>query len=154
MDLLHFSKGYAGMSITFRFHDPLVVVTPYGVNSLEEVCGIFEEIIEEPGFKPPAKILFDARHTDYGPPSEELEMLSEFLGKLDAYRDSRWAIVASTNTLVYGLTRMFCCLAESQGICAEPFSNFDEACQWLLDPHLHHHNREYLPEKMSSPVRT
>jgi hypothetical protein len=27
---------------------------------------------------------------------------------------------------------MFCCMAEAQGMCAEPFSDYDKARQWLL----------------------
>ena len=121
------------MSIGYRIDGPIVVVTPHGANSLNDVCRIFEVLLADPAFNPPAKILFDARHTDYGPPSEDLELLSEFLAKLDAYHESQWAIVATSNTLVYGLTRMFCCMAESLGIHAEPFSDYDAARQWLAD---------------------
>ena len=141
------------MSIGYRIDGPLVVVTPYDYNTLEDVCGVFEGLIADPGFIFPAKILFDGRHTDYGPPSEELEMLSEFLAKLDAYRESRWAIVALSNSLVYGLTRMFCCMAESLGIYAEPFSDFDAASQWLFDPNWDYRNKECVPNKAFAPVR-
>lgn len=121
------------MSIAYHIDYPLAVVTPLGINSLEDVCGVFADMIVDPELPVPAKILFDARHTDYGPPSEELEALSEFLAEQAAFRESRWAIVAHTNTLVYGLTRMFCCLAESQGMRAEPFTNYEQARQWLLE---------------------
>ena len=104
-------------------------------------------MVADSAFNPPAKILFDARHTDYGLPSEEPELLSEFLAKLDAYRESRWAIVAPSNSLVYGLTRMFCCLAESLGIYAEPFSDFDAARQWLLNPGWDYGNKACVPKE-------
>lgn len=122
------------MSIAYHFDGPLAVVIPHGVNSLENVCGVFENIVADTAFMPPARILFDARHTDYGPPSQELEALSEFLANIAAFRKSWWAIVANGNTLVYGLSRMFCCLAESQGIYAEPFSDYEMARRWLLNP--------------------
>jgi hypothetical protein len=122
------------MSIEYTIDRSLIVVTPYGVNAFEDVATVFEKIIADPAFNAPARILFDARHTDYGPPSEELEALAEFLAEHDTYRQSRWAIVANSNTLVYCLTRMFCCLAESQGIYAEPFSDYEEARAWLVMP--------------------
>ena len=140
------------MSIGYRIDGPIVVVTPHGKNTLEDVCGVFEAILADPAFNPPAKILFDGRHTDYGPPSEELELLSEFLAKLDAYRESRWAIVALINSLVYGLTRMFCCMAESLGIYAEPFSDYDAARQWLLDPDLGYKNTQCVPNQAFAPA--
>jgi len=133
------------MSIDYRIDGDLVVVIPYGVNTYEDVCGLFERLIADPAFSPPAKILFDARHTNYGPPSEELEMLSEFLAKPDALKKSRWAVVANPGTLVYGLSRMFCCLAESQGILAESFVDCHEARHWLLDPNWDHQMRKGLP---------
>ena len=133
------------MSIDYRIDGDLVVVIPYGVNTFEDVCALFERLIADPVFSPPAKILFDARHTNYGPPSEELEMLSEFLAKPDALKKSRWAVVANPGTLVYGLSRMFCCLAESQGIFAEPFADCDEARCWLLDPNGDHQKSRRPP---------
>ena len=134
------------MSIDYRIDGDLVIVIPYGVNTFEGVCGLFESVIADPAFKPPAKILFDARHTDYGPPSEELEMLAEFLAKPDAFKKCRWAVVANPDTLVYGLSRMFCCLAESQGIFAEPFADCDEARRWLLNPNWDDQVRKGLQE--------
>lgn len=141
------------MSIVYRMNGPLVVVTPYGSNTLENVCGLFKDILGDPAFKPPAKILFDARHTDYGPPGEELEALSEFLSEIEAFRGSRWAIVAHSGTLVYGLTRMFCCLAESHGIYAEPFSEYTEAHQWLLNSNWGYQNRKCPLNEAFGPVR-
>jgi hypothetical protein len=42
--------------------------------------------------------------------------------------------VANPNTLVFGVARMFCCLAESEGFCIEPFSDYEVACAWLREP--------------------
>jgi len=122
------------MSIEYRLDGPIAVVTPHGINALEDVRLIFEALLADPDLVYPARILFDARRTDYGPPSEELEALSEYLAGIEAFRKGWWAIVANPNSLVYGLTRMFCYLAESQGICAEPFADFEKARQWLLNP--------------------
>lgn len=120
------------MSITFTFEDKLVLVTPVGFNTYEDVSKAFERIIADPAFQRPARVLFDGRQTDYGPPSEELEMLAEFLGQFDAFRDSRWAIVAIPDTLVFALSRMYCALAEGQGMFAETFTDDQAARGWLL----------------------
>lgn len=134
MDITDCNRDEAGMPIAYRIDPPLVTVVPYGVNSLESVSAVFDRILADRDFDPPVGILFDACHTEYGPPSEELEALSEYLAGFDVFRQSRWAIVANPNTLVYGVTRMFCCLAESQGMLAEPFSDLERARAWLLDP--------------------
>ena len=136
MDGTYCNRDEAGMSIAYRIDAPVVTVVPYGVNTLEDVRGVFDTLLADPAFDPPAGFLFDSRHTEYGPPSEELEALSEYLAGVDAFRKCRWAIVANPNTLVYGLTRMFCCLADSQGMVAEPFSDFEKARAWLLDPEM------------------
>ena len=56
------------MSLVFSFDDNIVVVTPIDFNTLEEMPSGFERIIADPKFRQPARILFDGRHTDYGPP--------------------------------------------------------------------------------------
>jgi len=119
------------MSVDYSIDEELVVVTPYGFNAFDDMSNVFKKIISDPAVNAPIKILFDARHTDYGPPSEELEALVEFLGKLDAFRGSRWAIVAHPETLVFGLARMFCCFAESQAMVADTFTDDNAARAWL-----------------------
>ena len=86
----------------------------------------------DPSFSRPAKVLFDGRQTDYGPPGEELEMLAEFLGNYEAFHGRRWAIVAIPGTLVSALSRMYTALAEDHGMCAESFTDFDAARARLL----------------------
>lgn len=122
------------MRIDYTIDENLIVVTAYDFSTLDEIRQAFEKIMDDPAFNFPANVLFDVRHTDDGPSTEELETLAEQLGKLEAYFDSRWAVVAHPNTLLYGISRMFCCLAESQGLCIEPFSDYDAACAWLLQP--------------------
>jgi len=119
------------MSLEYSINDHCIVVTAYGVTPLEEVVQTFESIAADAAFRPPANILFDARHTEYGPPAEEIETLARNLGKLDAFKGSRWATVANPNTLVFGVARVFCCMAESEGFCIEPFSDYEAACAWL-----------------------
>lgn len=120
------------MRIEYTIDEKLIVVRAYGFSTMDEICQVFEKIMDDPAFNYPANVLFDVRHNGHGPSTEELEALAEHLGKLEAYNDSRWAVVAHPNTLLYGISRMFCCLAESQGLCIEPFSDYDAACAWLL----------------------
>jgi len=122
------------MSIEYAIDNELVVVTPCGANTLAEMINVFKIILSDPAVNLPMKILFDAQHTDYGPPSEELEALVDTLCKFDAFRNARWAIVSIPNTLVYGLARMFCCLAESQGMVADTFNDQHAARTWLRAP--------------------
>jgi hypothetical protein len=122
------------MSLEYSINDHCIVVTAHGVTPLEEVVMTFERLAADAAFQPPANILLDARHTEHGPPSEELEALVNSLVKLDAFKGSRWATVANPNTLVFGVARMFCCLAESEGFSIEPFSDYEAACAWLREP--------------------
>ncbi len=124
----------AGMSIVYHFEDQYVLVTPIGFNTFEDITTAFKMIAADPSFNRPARVLFDGRQTDYGPPGEELEMLAEFLGNYEAYHGSRWAIVAIPDTLVFALSRMYSALAEDHGMCAETFTDFDAARAWLLQP--------------------
>ena len=122
------------MSLEYSINEHCIVVTAYGVTPIEEVIMTFERLAADAAFQPPANILFDARHTEYGPPSEELEAVVNSLGKLEAFKGSRWATVANPNTLVFGVARVFCCLAESEVFCIEPFSAYETACDWLREP--------------------
>jgi hypothetical protein len=122
------------MSLEYSINDHCIVVTAYGVTPIEEVVRTFESIATDAALQSPANILFDARHTEYGPPAEELETMIARLGKIDAFKGSRWATVAHPNTLVFGVARVFCCLAESEGFYIEPFSDYEAACAWLREP--------------------
>lgn len=122
------------MSLKYSIDDHCIVVSAYGVTPPEEFVQAFEGIAADAAFQTPAKILFDARHTEYGPPAEEIEAMVRSLGKIEAFKGSRWATVAHPNTLVFGVARVFCCLAESEGFCIEPFSDYDAACAWLREP--------------------
>jgi hypothetical protein len=123
------------MSIEYTISRQLVVVTAYGPFTMDEVFLTFGRIMVDPTLKPPANVLLDARHTDYGPPNEEIEAIAEHLGGLKAYFGGRWAVVAKPDTLLYHLSRMFCRMAEPHGLTVEPFSDYDAACLWLLQPH-------------------
>ncbi|MDJ0885561.1 MAG: hypothetical protein QNJ48_15450 [Desulfobacterales bacterium] len=126
------------MSIVYSFEDDYVLVTPIGFNTFEDVSTAFEMIAAAPAFNRPARVLFDGRQTNYGPPGEELEMLAEFLGRHDAYRGSRWAIIAIPDTLVFALSRMYTALAEDHGMYAETFTDFEAGRAWLMQPQAAH----------------
>jgi len=120
------------MSITYSIHDPLIVVVVREISTYEEISKAIDAMIKDPAFTPPAKIILDARCTDYAPPSEELEMLAGQLGKMEAFQGSRWAIVAQPISHIFGMARVFCTYAEFSGLNAEPFSDFGKACEWLM----------------------
>ena len=82
------------MGIEYTIDDQLVVVAAYGPFTMAEVFLTFGKIMVDPGLKPPAHVLLDARHTDHGPPNEEIEALAEHLGGLKAYFGGRWAVVS------------------------------------------------------------
>lgn len=121
------------MSITYTIKDKLVVVTAHGSSSYGEIFKAFGKIITDPAFKTPTNVLFDARHTDYNLPTNEIEALADQLGKFKSYYQGRWAMVADPNSLVYGLLHMFCRFSELEGLCIESFSDYDAAYAWLLE---------------------
>ena len=122
------------MGIEYTIDDQLVVVAAYGPFTMDEVFLTFGKIMVDPGLKPPTHVLLDARHTDHGPPNEEIEALAEHLGGLKAYFGGRWAVVSEPNTLLYHLSRLFCRLAEPYHLHVEAFTDYEPACRWLLQP--------------------
>jgi len=122
------------MSINYYFENGLAVFTADGISPYEEFISVFNCLSHDPSAATPLKIIFDTRHTDYAPPSNEIKSLIGHLGKNTIYLDSRWAIVAYRNSLQFGVGRMFGSLAESHGICSETFSDIDVARSWLLQP--------------------
>ena len=122
------------MSIAYSIDDQIVAVSVHGISEYEEVRRAFDEIASTLNSAMPARILFDARHTDYAPPSEELGALAEHLGATEAYRGSRWAIVAPPNSHMFGVCRIFCSYAEYEGLRVETFSSYNAARTWLNNP--------------------
>ena len=122
------------MSIEYTIKEDYILIIARGASSFEEVTAQLAQITTHPDYRSPARILFDACHTDYGPPAEELESIVEHLEMLAAFVGSRWAIVARSETHMYGIARMFCGFAEYRGFYAETFSDQDAAIDWLFQP--------------------
>ncbi len=132
------------MSIEFKIDDQLVLVSAHGSSSYVEVRTAFEKIEADPALQLPVRILIDARHTNYGPPADELGQLAAHLGAAEAYRGSRWAVVAPPNSHMFGVCRMFCCYAEFEGLCVETFSSYTAARAWLIAPEIQNINQGWL----------
>ena len=120
------------MGVDYHIEDEMVIVSIRGYSPYGEFVEAFDRLMTDPAFYPPAKILLDGRQAAHDPPSDRIKALAEHLGGLSAFHGSQWATVAEPNTLLFGLGRMFCCYAEMQGICIEPFSDFGAARAWLL----------------------
>lgn len=125
-------ESIATMSIDYNLENGLVVFTADGFSPYEEIISVFDSLSRDPSVTTPLKIIIDTRQTDYAPPSNEIESLIEYLGKITIYLGSRWAIVAPRNSLQFGVGRMFGALVEGSGICSETFSDIDAARSWLL----------------------
>ena len=119
------------MSLDYQIDGDTIVVTIHGSAFYEETARTFESITADPAFKKPARILFDGRHTDYGPPTDEIHAMAERLGGMAEFDGSSWAMVAAPDTLMYGLGRMFASFLEMQGFSGALFDDINKARKWL-----------------------
>ena len=90
------------------------------------------EAMKRPEFTPPMRSLIDVRRVKRSLPMKEINDMAEYSASLKDSFSRRCAIVCEPHTLVFGLSRMFCSLAELYGLDFTMFGNFYEARAWLL----------------------
>ena len=119
------------MGIDYRIDDDVIIVTIHGVVFYEDVAEVFDKVASDSAFRKPARILFDGRFSEYGPPLTDIHALADRLGSSRAFGGSCWAMVAAPDSLMYGLGRMFGSFLEIRGLRGEHFTDLDKARKWL-----------------------
>lgn len=99
-----------------------VVVMRYdGKVDLPELRKVLDELIALPGFRPGLKIVGDFRRSETPLTGDDMRELAEYAqSALQACGTAKWAIIAS-NTLTYGLARMYSALTEDTQVKVQVF---------------------------------
>jgi hypothetical protein len=97
----------------------------------EDFFAACTKAIESPEFAPPMKPLIEMRQVKRSVPWNEIRDMVDFSFTQKDKFARRCAIVCEPGSLVYGLVRMFCALAEYYGLEYTLFADCDEARQWV-----------------------
>jgi hypothetical protein len=122
------------MGVDYTIEGKLLAVAFHDSYTLSEIYTAFTRAMTDPALDPPVNVLMDVRHTDYGPPTSDIEALAEHMGALQNRFGGRWAVVTQPDSLLYAISRMLCCHAEDQGLMMEAFKTYDAAVNWLFEP--------------------
>jgi hypothetical protein len=87
--------------------------------------------MQSPAFTPPMSSLIDVSRVTRSVPAEEIDAMAEFSSHHKHKFSPRAAIVCEPGSLVFGLSRMYCSMAECYNLEYTLFSNLDEARLWI-----------------------
>lgn len=121
------------MSHTLKLNTELgvIVLRAKQSMSLEEIRGVFAEMVRLPGFKEGLCLVADFRGSGTTLTGEDIRNLAVFAERTDrAWGDTKWCIVASSDTL-YGLSRMFSSLTDRLQVDTQVFRDIEAANGWL-----------------------
>ena len=119
------------MAIRITIKGGICFMVATGSLSYRDFAKAWSETMQSPHFVPPMRALLDISAMDRSIPEEEIEAMVAFCEQTKAKFSRRCAIVCEPGSLVYGLVRMFCALAEFHGLDFLIFPDFDEACEWV-----------------------
>jgi len=88
--------------------------------------------MHRPEFTPPMRSLIDVSRVQRSVPIREINDMAEFSASMKDSFSRRCAIVCEPHSLVFGLSRMFCSVAELYGLDFTMFGDCYEARAWLL----------------------
>jgi hypothetical protein len=125
------------MPISLRFDRRgfgiLVYTDPY---TFEEFTETLESAIAAPAYQPAMPILSDRRHAS-APSSTFVRLMTLLFERhREILRGTAVAILVSS-TAAYGMARMQEVLAENADVLVRPFTDYDEAVQWLIGHAVH-----------------
>ena len=120
------------MSHSVRLNKDLgVVVLRAKDMDFNECRNVLDELVRIPGFKAGLSLVADFRGTNSPITAEEVRTLADYAQKTDAdWGVTKWAIVAS-ESLSFGLSRMFAALTDECQVTTHVFHNVTDADDWL-----------------------
>jgi hypothetical protein len=90
-----------------------------------------DELTTLPGFRPGLKLLGDFRASETPLTGDEVRALANYAGPTHrAYGATKWALIAS-NTLTYGLARMYAALTHEAPVTIQVFKDPADVDDWL-----------------------
>jgi hypothetical protein len=109
----------------------VVVVRHDGKIDITELRQVLDELVALPGFQPGLKVVSDFRGSETPLTGDEIRGLAEYARRAHhAVGTTKWAIIAS-NTLTYGLARMYSALNQDFDVTIHVFHDLEELNGWL-----------------------
>ncbi|HET9532466.1 MAG TPA: hypothetical protein VFQ92_19060 [Blastocatellia bacterium] len=118
------------MPLRYGFEDNLLHITGEDMFTFEELEQLFSAALADPRFVKGMRMLIDARDLRSNPKLEELRKRAELFASLKEHFTPGYALVV-TDTLYYGLGRMFQVFAQTEGVEVKIFNDIDEARRYL-----------------------
>jgi len=119
----------------YRIHERLGVVLfeGQGALSFETWTAVVDAALADPAFRPGFRFISDRRHMDASRTDRRFADATLFLRSRAARLGPiRWAVLIGGNDPAYTLVRATAVLAQSSVVQLEPFSDLDEALEWIL----------------------
>ena len=121
------------MSHTLVFNKDLgvIVLRAKETMSVDEIRLVLGEMVRLPDFREGLCLVADLRGGGTALTGEDMRQLAAHAGRTDAaWGDTKWAIIAS-DSLMYGLSRMFGTLTDRHQVTTHVFRSVKEADGWL-----------------------
>jgi hypothetical protein len=118
------------MPVSYRVDGAIVVITFTGTSGFDDVQGLASLAASDPRLVPGARVLVDARNCRDDVPQAVLQDHARFLASLRGRLGPSYAIVTS-DTLRFGLARMFEAFADLEGLDVGVFKQLEHAREWL-----------------------
>jgi hypothetical protein len=120
---------------SYRIHERLGVVLFEGQGALsyERWSAGVDEALADPAFRPGFRFISDRRRMDASRTDRRFADATLFLRSRAAQLGPiRWAVLIGENDPAYTLVRATAVLAQSSVVQLEPFTDLDEALEWIL----------------------
>jgi hypothetical protein len=120
---------------SYRIHEGLSVVLFEGQGALsyERWSAGVDAALADPAFRPGFRFISDRRRMDASRTDRRFADATLFLRSRAAQLGAiRWAVLIGENDPAYTLVRATAVLAQSSVVQLEPFTDLDEALEWIL----------------------
>jgi hypothetical protein len=118
------------MPVSYRVDGAIVVITFTGTSGFDDVQGLVSLAASDPRLVPGARVLVDARNCRDDVPQGVLQDHARFLASVRGRLGPSYAIVTS-DTLRFGLARMFEAFSDLEGLDVAVFKELELAREWL-----------------------
>jgi hypothetical protein len=120
------------MPVTFKIEGRVMRTVFEDPFTFDDFTRASRDGMKSRAFKPPMWSLIDLRSANRSVPTTEIEAIVQFSADHKHMFARRGAIVCLPGTLIYGLARMFCSMAEVEKLQFAIFKSQKEALAWLF----------------------
>jgi hypothetical protein len=119
------------MAVTVTIEDRIFHIVFSGPVTFEALAAACQSAMARPEFSPPMKALIDVPAVSRSVPWNEIRDMVDFSVMHKNKFARRCAIVCEQGSLVYGLARMFCAMAEYYELDYTLFADLGAAREWV-----------------------